>query len=40
MTEFIARYEAILDGREPEDERPVPKGVVIKGPWDQPASAD
>lgn len=36
MSKIIARYEAILDGREPEDERPVPKGVVIKGPWGRP----
>jgi hypothetical protein len=40
MSKIIARYEAILDGREPEDERPVPKGVLIKGPWDQLALAD
>ena len=33
MTAIIARYEAILDGRDPEDGANVPKGVVIKGPW-------
>jgi len=33
MAAIIARYEAILDGRDPEDGTNVPKGVVIKGPW-------
>ena len=33
MTAIIARYEAILDGREPQDVKPVPTGIVIKGPW-------
>ena len=33
MTAIIARYEAILDGRDPEDGTNVPQGVVIKGPW-------
>jgi hypothetical protein len=33
MATIIARYEAILDGRDPEDATPVPMGVVIKGPW-------
>lgn len=33
MTAIIARYEAILDGRDPEDVKPLPAGVVIKGPW-------
>ncbi len=33
MTAIIARYEAILDGREPQDIKPVPTGRVIKGPW-------
>lgn len=33
MTAIIARYEAILDGRDPEDVKPLPTGVVIKGPW-------
>jgi hypothetical protein len=33
MTAIIARYEAILDGREPQDTKPVPTGIVIKGPW-------
>lgn len=40
MSKIIGRYEAILDGREPEDERPVPKGIVIKGPWNQIALVD
>jgi hypothetical protein len=33
MSKIIARYEAILDGREPKDVRPAPADVVIKGPW-------
>lgn len=33
MSAIIARYEAILDGREPQDVKPVPTGIVIKGPW-------
>lgn len=33
MTAIIARYEAILDGRDPEEGTNVPQGVVIKGPW-------
>ena len=33
MAAIIARYEAILDGRDPDDATPVPVGVVIKGPW-------
>lgn len=33
LTEIIARYEAILDGREPHDVLPAPTGIVIKGPW-------
>ena len=33
MTAIIARHEAILDGRDPEDVEPLPTGVVIKGPW-------
>lgn len=33
MTAIIARYEAILDGREPHDVLPAPTGIVIKGPW-------
>ena len=33
MTAIIARYEAILDGRDPDDSASVPMGVVIKGPW-------
>lgn len=33
MSKIIARYEAILDGREPKDVWPAPTGVVIKGPW-------
>lgn len=33
MSKIIARYEAILDGRDPEHELPIPKGIVIKGPW-------
>jgi hypothetical protein len=33
MATIIARYEAILDGRDPDDATPVPMGVVIKGPW-------
>lgn len=33
MAAIIARYEAILDGRDPEDGTSVPQDVVIKGPW-------
>ena len=33
MSAIIARYEAILDGREPQNVKPVPAGIVIKGPW-------
>ena len=33
MSAIIARYEAILDGREPQDIKPVPNSIVIKGPW-------
>jgi hypothetical protein len=33
MAAVIARYEAILDGRDPDDAAGVPMGVVIKGPW-------
>lgn len=33
MTAIIARYEAILDGRDPKDGTSAPQGVVIKGPW-------
>jgi len=33
LSKIIARYEAILDGRDPEDERPIPKDVIIVGPW-------
>ena len=33
MSAIIARYEAILDGREPQDIKPVPTSIVIKGPW-------
>lgn len=33
MTAIIARYKAILDGRDPEERKSVPQGVVIKGPW-------
>lgn len=33
MTAIIARYEAILDGRDPEDVKSLPAGAVIKGPW-------
>ncbi|MGE8143429.1 hypothetical protein ACQKOE_15760 [Novosphingobium sp. NPDC080210] len=33
MTAIIARYEAILDGREPQDVLPAPTRMVIKGPW-------
>jgi hypothetical protein len=35
MSKIIARYEAILDGREPKDVRLALKGSVIKGPWDR-----
>lgn len=33
MSAIIARYEAIMDGREPQDVLPAPTGLVIKGPW-------
>lgn len=33
LTAITARYEAILDGREPDDVLPAPTGKVIKGPW-------
>lgn len=33
MSAIIARYEAILDGRDPNDVTELPMGVVIKGPW-------
>ena len=33
MSKIIARYEAILDGREPKDVRPAAQGLVIRGPW-------
>lgn len=33
MTAIIARYEAIMDGREPQGIKPVPTSIVIKGPW-------
>lgn len=33
MSAIMARYEAIMDGREPQDIKPVPTGIVIKGPW-------
>lgn len=36
MSDIIARYEAILDGREPQQVKPVPTGMVIKGPWGRP----
>lgn len=36
MSAIIARYEAILDGREPEEVKPLPTGIVIKGPWGRP----
>jgi len=33
MSAIIARYEAILDGRDPSDALPTPMGLVIQGPW-------
>ncbi len=33
MSRIVARYETILDGREPQDDQLVPKHALIKGPW-------
>lgn len=33
MSKIIARYEAILDGRDSANVQPAPKGLVIVGPW-------
>jgi hypothetical protein len=33
MSEIIARYEEILDGRVPKDVPAKPQGVVSSGPW-------
>lgn len=38
LTAITARYEAILDGREPHDVLPAPTGIVIKGPWGRPGT--
>ncbi|TNC49306.1 hypothetical protein FHG66_11240 [Rubellimicrobium rubrum] len=33
LFELLSRYEAILDGRDPEETQAAPAGIVIKGPW-------